>query len=242
MDLAIVYKSGGDYDIQYVKAIVQALRSRGGYEGEICCFTDEEAEVNAIDGVTAISLLHDWPGWWSKIELFRPGIFKGSVLYLDLDTFILKDLHLLRKLCEENGLPLFVRGAPEIAVQNDWLASPIMSWKGDHLRRIYDIFKESPRGHMGHHRRLSIKAGQKGDQGFIRLTLERTGCGYEFFQDLLPKNYIMFKRHVMTLGMPYNDCHILNWSGKRRPHKENNPFHSIWKKDVADYVRTYEQA
>lgn len=33
-----------------------------------------------------------WKGWWAKMELFRPGIFSGRVLYLDLDLVVLKDL------------------------------------------------------------------------------------------------------------------------------------------------------
>jgi len=37
-------------------------------------------------------LQNNWPGWWSKVELFRPGLFEGRVLYIDLDTLILKDL------------------------------------------------------------------------------------------------------------------------------------------------------
>lgn len=44
--------------------------------------------VEAWDGYATIPLAHDWPGWWSKLELFRPGIFEGLVLYLDLDTVI----------------------------------------------------------------------------------------------------------------------------------------------------------
>jgi alpha-N-acetylglucosamine transferase len=39
-----------------------------------------------------IPLTHNWPGWWSKLELFRPGIFKGRVLYIDLDSIIIGDL------------------------------------------------------------------------------------------------------------------------------------------------------
>lgn len=45
-----------------------------------------------IPGVETIPLKHDWPGWWSKIELFRPGLFDGRVLYLDLDMVIVKEL------------------------------------------------------------------------------------------------------------------------------------------------------
>jgi alpha-N-acetylglucosamine transferase len=39
-----------------------------------------------------IPLEHDWPGWWSKIELFRPGLFEDRVLYLDLDLVIIDSL------------------------------------------------------------------------------------------------------------------------------------------------------
>nr|WP_145924153.1 hypothetical protein [Halomonas elongata] len=35
-------------------------------------------------------LAHGWPGWWSKLELFRP--HGGDLLYLDLDTVVRGDL------------------------------------------------------------------------------------------------------------------------------------------------------
>lgn len=31
-------------------------------------------------------------GWWSKLELFRPGRFDGRVLYLDLDSLVVNSL------------------------------------------------------------------------------------------------------------------------------------------------------
>jgi alpha-N-acetylglucosamine transferase len=39
-----------------------------------------------------IPLERNWKGWWSKIELFKPGQFEDRVLYLDLDVLILDDL------------------------------------------------------------------------------------------------------------------------------------------------------
>jgi len=39
-----------------------------------------------------IPLIHDWPGWFSKIELHRPGLFEDRVLYLDLDELVIQDL------------------------------------------------------------------------------------------------------------------------------------------------------
>jgi len=39
-----------------------------------------------------IPLITDWHGWWAKLELFRPGLFEGRVLYLDLDLVIMHSL------------------------------------------------------------------------------------------------------------------------------------------------------
>lgn len=51
------------------------------------------ANVSDVPGY--IPLHHDWPGWWSKIELFRPDLpfDEGErLLYLDLDTLIIRGL------------------------------------------------------------------------------------------------------------------------------------------------------
>jgi len=41
-----------------------------------------------------IELLHgdDWPGWWSKMELYRPDLPSGRTLYMDLDSHIIRSL------------------------------------------------------------------------------------------------------------------------------------------------------
>lgn len=47
-----------------------------------------------VEGVETIPLVNDWPGWWAKLELFRPKLFpEGSrVLFIDLDVVIVDDL------------------------------------------------------------------------------------------------------------------------------------------------------
>ena len=35
-----------------------------------------------VEGVETIPLRDNLPGWWAKIELFRPGLFTGRTLYL----------------------------------------------------------------------------------------------------------------------------------------------------------------
>lgn len=39
-----------------------------------------------------IELKHDWPGWWTKMELHRPDLPCGRTLYLDLDSHVVRDL------------------------------------------------------------------------------------------------------------------------------------------------------
>lgn len=39
-----------------------------------------------------IPLERDWPGYWSKMELFKPGQFDDRTLYLDLDVVVVDDL------------------------------------------------------------------------------------------------------------------------------------------------------
>jgi hypothetical protein len=55
---------------------------------DVFCITDAP---ELPDGVEAIPLEYDWPGWWSKLELFRPDIC-GDFLYMDLDTVVTGDI------------------------------------------------------------------------------------------------------------------------------------------------------
>jgi len=46
---------------------------------------------------TCIMLRNNWPGWWSKVELFRRDLPKGRSLYFDLDSHIINDLEPILK-------------------------------------------------------------------------------------------------------------------------------------------------
>lgn len=153
---------------------------------------------------------------------------------MDLDSFIFKDLSKLMNLCNNHNRPLFLRGAPPISIENNWLASCMMSWQDDQLAQVYNQFVDRPSYYIKKHQRMSINAGQKGDQGYIRLALSENE--YDFFQDLLPQFYIMFKRQIIRDKTPINNCHVLNWSGSPRPHIETHPFNALWKEGADCYV------
>ena len=53
---------------------------------QFVCFSNVDVPCKRIP------LVHDWPGWWPIMEVFRPDLFKGKVLFLGLDVLIMKDL------------------------------------------------------------------------------------------------------------------------------------------------------
>lgn len=82
MTVALVLRSGGVYTPLWVQRLAAQIRAH--HDVRVVCLSDVD-----VPGVETIRLLHDWPGWWAKVELFRPGLFDGPVLYFDLDTVIL---------------------------------------------------------------------------------------------------------------------------------------------------------
>src|ERR1700737_4626659 len=79
-----VLRSGGEYGPIDVAALGHGLKKfLPGYQLE--CLSDIDVPVPRIP------LIDSWPGWWSKMELFRPGIV-GDIFYLDLDTVIVRPI------------------------------------------------------------------------------------------------------------------------------------------------------
>ena len=76
-----------------------------------------------------ISLTKDWLGWWSKVELFRPGLFEGRVLYFDLDVTLV------------GGLDEIAHYPEPFAAIKDWLRptinSSVMVWDSGVADHIY---------------------------------------------------------------------------------------------------------
>src|SRR4051812_39102361 len=84
LTVACVYRSGGrQYSSRYVDVLQSMVARHLSLPHRFVCLTD----VTDV-GCERIPLETDWPGFYAKIELFRPGLFHGPVLYLDLDTVI----------------------------------------------------------------------------------------------------------------------------------------------------------
>ena len=74
------------YSVRWVKRLRNMVSRNLPIPHRFVCLSNVEVPCERIP------LLHNWPGYWSKIELFRPGIFEDRVLYLDLDLVVLESL------------------------------------------------------------------------------------------------------------------------------------------------------
>ena len=75
MNFVCVLKTGGIYTAAHVE------RLRAMLWKPVICLTDDPDVTEP-----KIALENDWPGWWSKLELFKHDL--GHVCYLDLDVTV----------------------------------------------------------------------------------------------------------------------------------------------------------
>lgn len=169
--VACVLKTGGIYTREWVHALKRGLnRHLDGFE--FVCLTDD----CGVSPVWRVPLEHSWPGWWSKLELFRPGLFSGSVLYMDLDTLVVGDLS---DIASYDG---------PLAILDDFYRakrqqSAVMAWTpGEHTAAIYDRFLKDPSMYMRRNR---------SDQEFIESVIPEA----DRLQPLYPGQLVSLKVH-----------------------------------------------
>lgn len=78
-----VLRGGGEYGPQHVQAMQRQVRKWAPADTQFYCLSDTD-----VPGVDCIPLENEWPGWWSKLELFR-AVLKDDFVYTDLDNVLL---------------------------------------------------------------------------------------------------------------------------------------------------------
>lgn len=129
------------FTAEYVERLHSMTRRFINREFEFVCLTDHPKQLPK--GVRSIRI--DAPkagikGWWSKLELFKPGRFGGRVLYLDLDTLLVSSLDEIidypaQFALAPDGAPNF-KGAEGLKVVKRYNSS-VMVWDWDVVGDIY---------------------------------------------------------------------------------------------------------
>lgn len=190
MQIACVLKAGPEYRPEHLYRMVDTLLAHNTW-AKVVCLTDYPIQHQ---GITAVRLKHNWPGWWSKIELFRPGVIDEPTLYLDIDTIVTGSLADVR-VDEFTMLANVYR-------PGDY-GSGIMGWTQT-PHHIYNRFRASPDAYMGRYR----TAERWGDQAFIR---DNLGCLPKTFGDEF-RSYKAYCQRAVPPG-----TQIVYFHGKPRP-------------------------
>ena len=201
-----VLKSGGGYDAEWVRKLRDGVQRNLTIPHRFECLSD--VDVPCLH----IPLKHNWPGWWSKIEMFRKGVISGPTLYLDLDTVITGSLDDCAKI-----------SYPFAALRNfhqpDYIGSGVMWFRdADSVpHRVYEKFCKQPEAYMAHHERVKV-GSHVGDQAFL----------WDCFHGDIPyltdafKGVYSYKYHARS-WLP-EDAKIICFHGEPRLHTVKQPW------------------
>lgn len=208
LTVAMVLKTGGVYDYNYVNALANGLRKHSTLDYEIVCLTDDPTGFNEnIDRV--IPFKHSFPKWWGKLELFRPDLFEDrKVFFFDLDTIIVDNIdHILDFDIEFSGLRDFY-------TMNS-LGSGLLAWTPS--PRIHKMYTEF----LPNAQRI-IDTYSVGDQRW----LDETKPSIIYLQDTFPNDIVSYKKHCLkahnNVNIPKNSK-IVCFHGVPKPHEITNP-------------------
>lgn len=204
LTIATVLKLGSfdakDGKVEYKEAHVRWLKKQIEQNVNIAykfvCLTDSE-ELGDI----ALPLKHNYLGWWSKIELFRPEV-GDDVLYFDLDTVICGCLDRLALYVPDSGFSVLRNfAAPK---ESNLIGSAVMRWKGDYSF-LYRSFSKC-------YINKYTESKSLGDQGYIQDHVPDRN----YIQDDLPGCVIDY-RSCLRRGGPGEGNKVVAFYGKRKP-------------------------
>jgi hypothetical protein len=157
-DVICVLKSGGIYNAEWVRKLRDGVARNLSIPHRFRCLSDVDVPCERIP------LEHDWKAWWSKIELFRPGVITGPTIYFDLDTVITGSLDGIET------LPYDFAALRNFHVP-EMIGSGVM-WFRDVPHWVYERFSAHPDDFMLYHE-IFRDGPYLGDQAFIWDSLDR---------------------------------------------------------------------
>lgn len=182
MQVFLVLKSGGIYTVNHARILAEQIQRNLPSAG-ISCLTDLEQPA----GTVKIPLKYQLLGWWSKLEMFRPGI-AGDILYFDLDTVITGSLIDIAAADRLTLLRDFYRDGTR---KPEGLQSSMMFLPEADRAEVWNAFIADPK-------KIMRECAAGGDQEFLeRFYLQRA----QRWQDVVPDQIASYKVHCKQ-GVP----------------------------------------
>lgn len=130
INVVCLLRQGGKvgYDSSWVDKLQRAVSRNLTLDHKFICLSDCDVNCERIPLEPG-----DW-GYWSKMQLFKPGQFDGPVLYFDLDTVIVKNIDEVVERIKKRKFVMWYEADKQIH------SSALMYWQGDHSY-LWDKFK-----------------------------------------------------------------------------------------------------
>lgn len=158
------------------------------------CLTDVK-----VPGIECKPLVHGWPGWWSKLELFSPAR-QGDFLFMDLDTVLLGPLDDILAVRKLTLLRDFYRDGKKL---KEGLGGGLIYLPSEARSQVWNFWMTNPPLHQ--------RMFPRGDQ----FLFERFFMGAKRWQDVVPGQIVSWKVHCQH-GVP-PEARIVCFHGKPRP-------------------------
>jgi len=201
LNVITVFKSGGEWREEYVYRMRDMLLNNLSEEFRFICLSDVPLEVETID---LLPISENVPGYWNKLQLFRPGLFEGPCFFIDLDMIVKGPINKIVEGLKDSKF-LMVRSP----FHKDQHSSCLMYWDGDYSY-LWTLWKSKLPQEWN---KIYKKPGPKksyGDQAFISDNL----TSYNLIQDVTA--YPDAIKRIRGTESNEQDW-ILIGSGKRRP-------------------------
>jgi hypothetical protein len=195
-----VLKSGGIYSAKDVDKLQSQVKRHLSVPHEFVCLSDVDVSCKRI------ALEHDFEGWWSKIELFRPGVIQAKTVYLDLDMVILGDFATIFDRQEDFAMM-------ENFNRSGFPSSTIMFFNHKSPLEVYKRFVVNSEYWLKYHK--DHRDGPYlGDQAFIWDSL---GRNVSLFQ---PQEYGIksYRKQILPTGNLPKHAKIISFAGPYKPH------------------------
>lgn len=206
LTVCAVLRSGGDYTVHYAKNLIASVRRhKPKEEWRFALLCDSPIFSQGVIE-SCVPLENQWPGWWSKIELFSPAMSATDRLYVDLDTLVIGGLQPLIDAARKCQRPVMLRDF----YRDHGYGSGVMFLPAGWGSFIYNRFIQEPEAIMERYKR-------GGDQAFLEQMLPfKAAC---VWQDIVGTDAIVsFKPFPgAELAEAPKNARIVCFHGKPRP-------------------------
>jgi hypothetical protein len=193
LNVVCLLRQGGKvgYTAEWVNKLQRGVQRNLTHPHRFVCFSDCAVDCERIELESG-----DY-GFWSKMQMFKPGALPGPTLYLDLDTVICGNIDSVIDSIQHEQFVMWVEADKNIH------SSAFMYWQGDHSN-LWNTFISKP---LGHWESLYSAPPLYGDQAVISEHTQHTvltdHCPAEWFhianhkdarRDLSQVKMLMFRK------------------------------------------------